>query len=160
MKKISINQESVPWEEERSPAGKFHKFRRHLTRFLGYAKDKGAHEDGMPYDIELTRVPAGSINFPYHEHANLWESYIILEGAGILRTENGERKIGKGEVVVCPPGMAHQIRNDGDTDLLYYVIADNSGCDLFYYPDSDKYGMKPDFKFFKISKADYFDGEE
>ena len=39
---------------------------------------------------------------------------------------------------MCPPGEAHQIINDGDSDLSYLVIANNTPFDQCYYPDSDK----------------------
>lgn len=160
MNELHVNQDQVPWEEQRSPGGKFQKFRRFLTQELGYPKNMGPQAGGMPFDIELTRVPSGAANFPYHHHAAQWEAYIIVEGNGILRLDDGERVVKKGEVIVCPPGHAHQLRNEGVEDLVYYVIADNPPCDVFYYPDSDKYGMRTDLKFFKMTETDYYEGEE
>jgi hypothetical protein len=31
---------------------------------------------------------------------------------------------------------------------------------IFHYPDSDKWGLRPQGKYFKLSEVDYFEGEE
>jgi hypothetical protein len=32
--------------------------------------------------------------------------------------------------------------------------------DVFHYPDSGKYGVRPLGKYFRLTEVDYFDGEE
>ena len=39
------------------------------------------------------------------------------------------------------------------------IISDNPPLDTFYYPDSDKWGMRPPGKLFRLTEVDYFDGE-
>lgn len=160
MEKLKVNQESIAWDEQRSPGGRFVKFRRHLTQALGYARDPAPGDAAMPFDIEMTRIPPGCANYPYHQHATQWEAYLILDGEGVLRTDDGENAVRAGDFVVCPPGKPHQLRNDGERDLTYYVIADNPASDLFYYPDSDKYGKRPGLKFFRMVETDYYEGED
>jgi mannose-6-phosphate isomerase-like protein (cupin superfamily) len=148
-----IQTADLPWEERRSPKGRFHLHRRHVSKALDCPR-------AQPFDLEMCRLPPGSLNFPYHAHATQWEMYIILSGSGIARLDGTERNIAAGDVLLCPPGQAHQLRNTGDIDLLYYVIADNPPLDVFHYPDSNKHGWRPDLQFFRIEQASYYEGEE
>ncbi|MBL9129308.1 MAG: cupin domain-containing protein [Verrucomicrobiales bacterium] len=151
---------SIPWVERRSPKGKFHVFRRHISQALGAPADAGVGGGGHPFEVELTRIPPGTTNFPLHRHAAQWEFYVVLSGSGELRTTEGTIPIVAGDAFVCPPGDAHQIRNSGAEDLVYYVIADNPPADVVDYPDSGKWFIKPQRKCFVLRETDYFAGEE
>jgi len=53
--------------------------------------------------------------------------------------------------------------NDGEGDLLFYVIASNAPSDVWHYPDSDKWGFalpNGDDVYFRKSDVDYYDREE
>ena len=67
MKKLNIA--DLPWVEGKSPKGKFHRFRKDISARLGSARaplpDSGRH----PFEIELVKLPAGAINWPYHSHS-------------------------------------------------------------------------------------------
>ena len=65
-----------------------------------------------------------------------------------------------GDAFMHPPLEAHQLINTGRRDLVFYLIADNPPVDIFYYPDSDKWGMRPQGKFFRLKETPYHDGEE
>ena len=70
-------------------------------------------------------------------------------------------EVGAGDAFVQPPGTAHQIRNTSATeDLIYYVIADNPISDPVYYPDSDKWAIRPPGKLGRLTETEYYDGEE
>src|SRR6516164_4870385 len=71
--------------EERSPRGRFHLFRRHISEALGAPRDAGVAGGGHPFDVELTKLPPGATNFPFHAHAAQWEVYLVLSGSGQLR---------------------------------------------------------------------------
>jgi uncharacterized cupin superfamily protein len=160
------NQNQVEWVETKSPKGKFHLFRRHLSLALGGKKDTGTWGGGHPFDLELTRIPPGATNWPYHAHAVQWELYVIISGHGHARSPEGESPIVAGDCFIYPPGEPHQIRNTGKEDLIYYVIADNPPVEVSNYPDSGKLSLKQflngQFKrdIFKINEVDYFQGEE
>jgi uncharacterized cupin superfamily protein len=158
MKKI--NQNEIAWTETKSPKGKYHLFRRHISLALGAKKDIGEWGGGHPFDLELTRIPPGAINWPYHGHSAQWELFVILNGHGKTRTPEGEFEIGTGDCFIHPPGKPHQIRNTGTEDLLFYVIADNAPADIIEYPDSKKWFIKPQRKTFEMSEVDYYKGEE
>jgi uncharacterized cupin superfamily protein len=153
-----VNQNDLPWIERKSPRGTFHKFRRDLSHALAPPKTGPA-----PFEVELVRLPRGAANFPFHSHSAEWECYLILAGSGTIRARQRRSKLVAGDCVMCPPGEAHQIVNDGEGDLLYYVIANNAASDIWHYPDSDKWGFalpNGDDVYFRTSEVDYYDREE
>lgn len=154
------NESDIPWAEQRSPLGRFHLFRRHISEALGAPRDAGVAGGGHPFDVELTKLPPGATNFPLHAHAAQWELYIVLNGTGELRTDKAVTPLAAGDSAICPPGEAHQIRNTGTTDLLYYVIADNPPADVITYPDSGKWFVKPHRKCFTIQETGYYENED
>lgn len=155
-----VKDSDLKWTEQRSPRGRFHLFRRHISEALGAPRDAGVAGGGHPFDVELTKLPPGATNFPFHAHAAQWEVYLVVSGSGELRAGDTRTAITAGDAFVCPPGEAHQIKNTGAADLLYYVIADNPPADFATYPDSNKWAVKPPRKCFTMQEVDYFAGEE
>ena len=47
---------------------------------LGAPRDAGVAGGGHPFDVELTKLPPGATNFPFHAHAAQWEVYLVLMG--------------------------------------------------------------------------------
>jgi mannose-6-phosphate isomerase-like protein (cupin superfamily) len=163
MKRLNIDDFS--WIEGKSPKGKFHRFRKDLSAQLGSARaplpDSGRHL----FEIELVKLPAGAINWPYHSHSVEHEVYVIVSGTGRVRTPEGELEVRAGDIIHHPPGEPHQMSNPGPDDLLYYVIANNviagsAVADECYYPDSDKWATSSIDRCFRPAKVDYYDGEE
>jgi uncharacterized cupin superfamily protein len=155
-----VNQSGVPWEERRSPKGRFHLFRRHLSEPMGAPRGAGVAGGGHPFDVEMTRLAPGAANFPLHAHSAQWELYIILSGSGEVRAGDTATAITAGDVLMCPPGEAHQLRNTGQEELIYYVIADNPPADVGYYPDSQKWAILPQRIFFRMQEVPYYEDEE
>src|SRR5689334_1711935 len=83
------NLESLGWNEQRSPKGRFHLFRRNLSLALGGVRDVGDWGGGHPFDMEQYRIPPGATNFPFHAHSAQWELYLVTSGRGALRTPDG-----------------------------------------------------------------------
>jgi hypothetical protein len=54
----------------------------------------------------------------------------------------GVTPIESGDAFIFQPGEAHQIINDGDRDLIVYVIADNPISESIYLPDEKKWIVK------------------
>ena len=158
MKKIRIA--DLPWEEIKSPAGKYHSFCKNISLALGGKKDTGPWGGGHPFDLQLRRVPPGASVCPLHAHTVQWELFVVLAGTATVRVNDATQMVGAGDAFMQPPGTAHQITNTGAEDFLFYVIADNSPADSTWYPDSKKWMMKPQRKIFRMVEADYYDGEE
>jgi mannose-6-phosphate isomerase-like protein (cupin superfamily) len=155
MKKI--NSQAVPEAEQGSPNGKYRLFRRHLSVALGGNRDSGSWAGGHPFDLELTRVPSGAANFPLHQHSAQWEMYVFISGSGEMTDGKEKMTIGPNDIVLCPPEQAHKIMNTGTVDLVYYVIADHHPADVTFYPDTGKWGIKPQRKCFELKEVEYFE---
>lgn len=151
----------IPAEHRSSPGGASEIHRKHVSIALGGQKDIGVWMGGHPFDIELASIPPGKKNFPYHQHAAQWEYYIILSGSGrILVHSRNWHILSPGDHIICPPPEAHQIENNGDVDLVYYVISDHHPADVTTYPNTGKRQLKPEYQVVHIQPADYYKDEE
>ena len=151
---------SLPWEEQRSPTGKFHSFCRNVSLALGGVRNSGTWGGGHPFDLQVRRIPPGAAVCPFHLHLAQWEMFVVQSGAGTVRTAEGRTEVKTGDVFFHPPGTPHQLINTGATDLEVLIIADNPPMDGCHYPDSDKWALRPPGKLFRLTETDYFDGED
>jgi uncharacterized cupin superfamily protein len=157
-RKVSIGE--LAWENYDSPGKKFRADSKQLSEAVGAKRNTPTGLGGHPFDLELGRVPPGFSSCPFHSHAAQWEFYIFLRGHGTVRTREGLTPVTAGDVVLHPPGEAHQFTNTGADDLLYFLVADNPPLDVWHYPDSNKWGINSPRKIFRATDADYWDGEE
>jgi uncharacterized cupin superfamily protein len=91
----------------------------------------------------LTVLPPGKVQCPFHNHHGEEEMFLILEGEGELRFGDQRYPIRKHDVIACPPGgpeVAHQIVNTGATALKYLAVSTMIDIDIWQYPDSGKWG--------------------
>jgi len=151
---------SLPEEEVRSTTGKFHSFSRNVSLALGGIRNGGTWAGGHPFDVQLRRLPAGATICPYHAHFAQWEFFYIQSGTGSARTPDGTFPVRAGDCFIHPPGAAHQLTNTGATDLEVLIVADNPPFDGCYYPDSNKYALRPPGLFFRLQEAHYLEGED
>ncbi|MEO5961608.1 MAG: cupin domain-containing protein, partial [Opitutaceae bacterium] len=151
---------SLPWEEIHSPTRKFHSYFRNLSVALGGIRNVGTWGGGHPFDAQIRRIPPGASVCPYHVHFAQWELFVVQRGAATVRTSDGTFAMQTGEVFIHPPGTPHQLTNAGAEDLEVLIVTDNPPLDAFYYPDSNKWGLRPPGKIFRLAEVDYFDGEE
>jgi uncharacterized cupin superfamily protein len=159
MKKI--NTATLSWEPRTSPTGTFSRAGKHLSVALGHDRRMADANRRHPFDVEITTIPPGAAAFPYHSHSAQWEFYHVVSGTGSVRDEEGVTAIEAGDAFVFRPNEPHQIRNDGDGDLVYYVIADNPVGESCHYPDSRKWAVKgPEYRLIRSEPLDYYDGEE
>ncbi|MBI4622028.1 MAG: cupin domain-containing protein [Verrucomicrobia bacterium] len=155
-----LHPDRLAWEEWHSPKGKFRGASKELSIALGAKRNTPAGLGGHPFDLELGKLGPGQCGCPFHRHAAQWEMFVILGGTGTVRTTDAATPVHAGDAFIHPPTTAHQFTNTGDTDLLFYLVADNPPVDYWYYPDSNKWGLRAPRKFFRIDDVDYWDGEE
>lgn len=155
-----VNLRDLPELEQRSPTGKFHSFAKNVSLALGGIRNVGAWGGGHPFDFQVRRVPPGAAVCPYHAHIVQWEMFVVRRGTGTVRVGDERREVRAGDCFLHPPGEAHQLINTGRDDLEVFIVADNPQLDGFYYPDSDKWGLRTPNVFFKLAPVDYFDGED
>jgi uncharacterized cupin superfamily protein len=152
---------SLPEIHAKSPTGKYESYCKDVSLALGGVRDTGAWGGGHPFDLQQRRVPPGASVCPLHMHTAQWELFIVICGTGTVRIGDGTKTVvGVGDAFVQPPGTAHQITNTGREDLVFQVIADNLPVDSTFYPESNKWQIKPQRKLFRMQETDYFNGEE
>jgi len=157
-----INIASLPAEDHRSPNKAYAAIFQQCSEPLGRDPDSTDLLKRHPFDVEVTRIPAGAKNFPYHAHSAQWEYYIILTGKGWVRGPDDEyMNIEADDHFLFKPGEAHQLGAAKDSDLLYYVISDNPMSDACYYPDSKKWAVRCGKQRARgtITPKEYFDDE-
>jgi len=150
----------LTWDEVHSPTKKFHSFCRNISIALGGPRNTGTWGGGHPFDLQIRRVPPGAAVCPYHLHLTQWELFVVLAGTGTVRTAEARTEVTTGEVFFHPPGSPHQLVNTSGADFEILIIADNPPIDGAHYPDSDKWAVRPPGKIFRLTEADYFDGED
>ena len=164
-----IHPDDLPWEVFESTKKKFRGFSKELSVALGakphlsagLGGNQGASLGGHPFDLELSKLAPGESGCPFHSHAAQWELYYVLHGTATVRANAEAQTLRGGDVVLHPPGEAHQITNSSATDeLVFFLVADNPPVDYWHYPDSNKWGLRAPRKFFRIAELDYWDGEE
>ncbi len=79
-------------------------------------KDIGAEHFAMRM---FQVLPSGYT--PLHSH--LWEhEVLVLEGEGVVFGDDGEKKIGHGDVIFMPPNETHQFKNTGEKNLRFLCL--------------------------------------
>ncbi len=119
----------------------------------------------------LWELEPGEAAYPYHLHLGEEELVVVVAGRPSLRTPDGWRELGEGDVVSFLRGEAgaHQIANRTDETVRFLAISTNGEPDIVLYPDSGKVGVAQRLptgdggfrRFLRIEDAvDYFDGEQ
>jgi len=118
----------------------------------------------------LSVLPPGKAQCPFHCHHGEEEMFLILEGTGELRFGDQRYPIRQHDVIACPPGgpdVAHQIINTGATTMRYLALSTLVEIEACEYPDSQKVlvvaGPRGDRRLRKMVRAentvDYYDRE-
>jgi uncharacterized cupin superfamily protein len=118
----------------------------------------------------LTVLPPGKAQCPFHCHHGEEEMFLVIEGEGELRFGDKRYPIRKHDVIACPtggPDVAHQIINTGTTTMRYLAVSNLADVDTCEYPDSQKIlvvtGQRAESGLRKVFRAedtvDYYDRE-
>jgi uncharacterized cupin superfamily protein len=90
------------------------------------------------FGVNLTRIGPGGESALLHRHSRQDEFIYILEGEPTLVTDQGEVALAPGMCAGFPAGgVAHQLVNRTDRDVLYLEIGDRSPGDEGSYPNDD-----------------------
>lgn len=156
-----VNTKEISEDVWSSPKGKFAGGYKAVSEALGRKPASTNLTERHPFDVEICRVPAGKIAYPYHTHSAQWELYHVISGSGSVRHTDGTTAICAGDAFIFGPDEAHQMINDSEHDLVVYVIADNPIGEFSYYPDSKKWLVRsPERRLIRSEGLDYLDGEE
>ena len=101
----------------------------------------GARIGARQLGYNLSVLPPGKAQCPFHSHHGEEEMFLILEGEGELRFGDRRFKIRPHDVIACPTGgadVAHQIINTGTTTMRYLALSTVAALEVCEYPDSQK----------------------
>ena len=101
----------------------------------------GIHIGAKNLGYNLTVLPPGKSQCPFHSHHGEEEMFFILEGEGELRFGESRYPIRKHDVIACPPGgaeVAHQIINTGAVTMRYLSLSTLVDIEACEFPDSQK----------------------
>jgi uncharacterized cupin superfamily protein len=116
---------------------------------------------GGQLGINRMRLRQGQTACPFHYHLREDEAFVVLEGRGVLRYGGELRDIRAGDCISCPAGtgVAHQIANLYEEDLVYLAIGPFDPHEVCVYPDSDKLSVRGVKMLGNLERKDYFDDE-
>jgi uncharacterized cupin superfamily protein len=153
LRKFNLHGELDAWEDQRP----------------GYARRGTRVGDTIGADLiggSIYELAEGERICPYHYHHGVEEWLYVISGTPTLRTPEGEREVGPGEVVCFPVGPegAHTVGGPGRVLML----SANRWPSIAVYPDSDKVGPRPTtdyddpdrLNFRRGDAVDYFEGEQ
>lgn len=109
----------------------------YTSRRACFSASIGARQLGY----NLTLLPPGKAQCPFHNHHGEEEMFLILEGEGELRFGSQRLPIRAMDVIACPTGgpeVAHQIINTGSVPMRYLAVSNRVPLELCEYPDSGK----------------------
>jgi uncharacterized cupin superfamily protein len=112
--------------------------------------------------LSVYRIRPGQSICPYHYEIGFDEWLIVLDGRPTLRTPEGERELRAWDVAFFPDGEAgaHKVTNNTGDDLRVAILSNKGDPGAAVYPDSDKVGIFPPNKLFRLGDAvDYWAGE-
>ena len=98
------------------------------------------------FGVNLTRIAPGGESALLHRHSRQDEFVYILEGRPTLVTDTGEIELSPGMCAGFPAGgIAHQLVNRSDADVVYLEVGDRTAGDEGSYPNDDiKAELGPD----------------
>ena len=139
----------------------------YTSRRALFSRSLGARKLGY----NLTELPPGKAQCPFHSHREEEEMFLVLEGEGELRFGEQRLKLRRHDVVACPTGgpeVAHQIINTGTSPLRYLALSNVAEVESCEYPDSQKIsivagqrGARTVREMFRVeTTVDYYDREK
>ena len=137
-----VNTNTLPEEASFSPKERYGAYGKDVSIALGREPASPDLLKRHPFDVEISRIPPGKTNTLFHAHSAQWEFYHVIAGKGTVRDQDGMTPIATGDAFLFRPNEPHQIINDGEADLILYVIADNPLSESTYLPDEDAWMVR------------------
>ena len=128
--KVNVNK--IDWQK--SGQGQFSALRKQLAIQTG----------GEKLGASLYKLFPGEKAFPFHCHYANEEAIFVLQGRGTLRINDHKMPIVEYDYIALPCGMAHQIINTSDQELIYLCSSTMIEPDVMEYFDSNKIGVMTD----------------
>jgi uncharacterized cupin superfamily protein len=110
----------------------------------GYGnRSLGADHDAKLCSIGVYELAPGQTSADYHFELTREEWLLVVAGEVTLRTPEGERVLGAGDVTCFLPGpdSAHAMRNDGDVPARFAMPSTKEESRATVYPDAGQVGV-------------------
>ncbi|MEM9301725.1 MAG: cupin domain-containing protein [Pseudomonadota bacterium] len=92
--------------------------------------------------LSIASLAPGNQSFLPHAHTAQEEFVFVLSGTGVLVIDGEETAVSTGDFVGFPTdGSAHQLRNDGTSDLVYLMGGERTATDVVHFPTLNKKGF-------------------
>jgi uncharacterized cupin superfamily protein len=117
---------------------------------------------GDALGMSVYELPPGQSICPYHYELAEEEWLLVLSGTPTLRTPEGEQVLAQWDTVCFATGEggAHKVTNATGETLRVAMLSTRPAISACVYPDSDKVGVWPPGKLFRLGDAvDYWEGE-
>ena len=151
MREVFNLHDAAPEGDVADPAG-------YQARMARFGPVIGAEQLGASvYDLD----PGNSV-CPYHYEHPEEEWLLVWAGSPTLRDPDGEHELAPGDLVCFPEGPdgAHKVTNRTEGPVRIVMFSTKAKTAMVVYPDSNKVGIWPLGKLFRIDDAvDYWDGE-
>jgi len=86
----------------------------------------GANEGAPNFYMRLFELQPGA-ETPWHQHP--WEHEVfVLDGEGVVKSEQGEHQLAAGSVVFVPPNEWHQFKAHPEKPLKFLCLIPASGA--------------------------------
>ena len=80
--------------------------------------------------LAIARVEP-SVTTQLHSLTGLTETYIVIEGGGLMEVDGSQFNIVAGDQVVIPPGVSQRVTAQSESDLRFYCL-----CTPRFFADS------------------------
>ena len=102
----------------------------------GVSRKRLRRFDGHLLGATVWELAPGSDGIDYHFHHGTEELLIVLRGAPLMRSFDGEWSLAEGEVLHFVPGVSggHKISNPSAEPVRYVVIGSHVSPDIVEYP--------------------------
>jgi len=96
--------------------------------------------DELNYKIKRIEVdPGGRLSYQYHLKRS--ESWVIVEGHGLITLEGESKFYSKGQTIIIPKKSKHRIENRGDKILVFIEVQTG-----IYFGEDDIVRIEDDYK--------------
>ena len=138
---------------------------KHKQEHDGYDYNKYEVTERKDFDqayICFYEIMPLSSAFPKHYHSYNTECFYIINGEGIIETDEEDLNVKTGDIIVFPRGKkgTHKLTNTSTSEKLLYIDFDTTNSpDIIHYVDFDKIGII-EHNISSTFYVDYFDGEK
>lgn len=101
-----------------------------------YITEVSNSEDDPALSIVRARVEPG-VSTRWHYLEGITERYVILDGLGEVEIDGELKTVGRGDIVIFPPGCRQRISNTGKDDLIFLAICSPRFVPVSYF-DCDR----------------------